>query len=136
MTKKRYPRLLGLLPLFGTLLLGGCNMTLLDPVGQVGIEERNLIITATLLMLLVVVPVILMTLIFAWKYRASNKNAPIVDGLPLATVFPLGFQVEGFCSTPYPPVFGLSLAQWALVAFVLTSVLVPLGIYRNRKKHS
>ena len=49
MTKKRYPRLLGLLPLFGTLLLGGCNMTLLDPVGQVGIEERNLIITATLL---------------------------------------------------------------------------------------
>ena len=75
MTKKRYPRLLGLLPLFGTLLLGGCNWTLLDPVGQVGIEERNLIITATLLMLLVVVPVILMTLIFAWKYRASNKNA-------------------------------------------------------------
>jgi len=75
MTKKRYPRLLGLLPLCGTLLLGGCNWTLLDPVGQVGIEERNLIITATLLMLLVVVPVILMTLIFAWKYRASNKNA-------------------------------------------------------------
>ena len=50
-------------------------MTLLDPVGQVGIDEKNLIITATLLMLLVVVPVILMTIIFAWKYRASNKNA-------------------------------------------------------------
>ena len=75
MTKKRYPRLFGLLPLFGMLLLGGCNMTLLDPVGQVGIDEKNLIITATLLMLLVVVPVILMTIIFAWKYRASNKNA-------------------------------------------------------------
>ena len=50
-------------------------MTLLDPVGQVGIEERNLIITATLLMLLVVVPVIIMTLVFAWKYRASNTSA-------------------------------------------------------------
>ena len=75
MTKKRYPRLLGLLPLFGTLLLGGCNMTLLDPVGQVGIDERNLIITATLLMLLVVIPVIAMTFIFAWKYRASNTKA-------------------------------------------------------------
>ena len=50
-------------------------MTLLDPVGQVGADEKNLIITATLLMLLVVVPVILMTLVFAWKYRASNKNA-------------------------------------------------------------
>lgn len=50
-------------------------MTLLDPVGQIGVDEKNLIITATLLMLLVVVTVILMTLVFAWKYRASNKNA-------------------------------------------------------------
>jgi len=59
---------------------------------------------------------------------------PIVDGLPLASLFPLGFQVGGFCETPYPPVLGLSLAQWALVAFVLTVVLVPVGIIRNRMK--
>lgn len=75
MSKNRYPRLLGLLPLIGTLLLSGCNMTLLDPKGQVGLDERNLIITATLLMLLVVVPVIVMTFLFAWKYRASNTDA-------------------------------------------------------------
>ena len=75
MSKNRYPRLLGLLPLIGTLLLSGCNMTLLDPKGQVGLDERNLIITATLLMLLVVVPVIIMTFLFAWKYRASNTDA-------------------------------------------------------------
>ncbi len=59
---------------------------------------------------------------------------PIVDGLPLAKLFPLGFQVDGFCETPYPPILGLSLAQWALVAFVLTVVSVPLGIYRNRRQ--
>ncbi|WP_160109091.1 ubiquinol oxidase subunit II [Pseudomonas izuensis] len=75
MIKNRYPRLLGLLPLIGTLLLSGCNMTLLDPKGQVGLDERNLIITATLLMLLVVIPVIVMTFLFAWKYRASNTSA-------------------------------------------------------------
>ncbi|KDD66074.1 ubiquinol oxidase subunit II [Pseudomonas mandelii PD30] len=63
------------MPLIGTLLLSGCNMTLLDPKGQVGLDERNLIITATLLMLLVVVPVIVMTFLFAWKYRASNTDA-------------------------------------------------------------
>jgi cytochrome o ubiquinol oxidase subunit 2 len=28
-------------PLLGTLLLGGCNMTLLDPTGQVGLEQRT-----------------------------------------------------------------------------------------------
>lgn len=59
---------------------------------------------------------------------------PIVDGLPLAWLFPVGFQVGGFCETPYPPVFGLSLAQWALTAFVLTLILVPAGIVRNRMK--
>ena len=75
MSKNRYTRLLGLLPLFGMLLLGGCNWTLLDPKGQVGLDQRNLIITATLLMLLVVVPVIVMTFAFAWKYRASNTSA-------------------------------------------------------------
>ena len=59
---------------------------------------------------------------------------PIVDDLPLAKIFPLGFQVDGFCSTPYPPILGLSLAQWALVAFVLIVVLVPLLVSRNRKQ--
>ncbi|MDY7559177.1 disulfide bond formation protein B [Pseudomonas sp. 10B1] len=58
---------------------------------------------------------------------------PIVDSMPLAYLFPLGFQVDGFCTTPYPPILGLSLAEWALVAFVLTVVLVPLGILHNRR---
>ncbi|TAL55961.1 ubiquinol oxidase subunit II [Pandoraea sp.] len=58
------------------LLLGGCdNLTLLNPKGQIGADEKSIIITATVLMLLVVVPVIIMTFAFAWKYRASNKQA-------------------------------------------------------------
>jgi cytochrome o ubiquinol oxidase subunit 2 len=39
------------------------------------VAEKSLILTATGAMLLVVVPVILLTLFFAWRYRASNKNA-------------------------------------------------------------
>ncbi|HBN8289793.1 ubiquinol oxidase subunit II [Pseudomonas aeruginosa] len=57
------------------LLLSGCKMALFDPKGQIGIDEKSLIITATLLMLLVVIPVMCMTLVFAWKYRASNTKA-------------------------------------------------------------
>ena len=75
MSKKRYPRFFGFLALFSMLLLSGCDYTLLDPKGHIGMQERDLIITATLLMLLVVVPVIFMTIIFAWKYRASKKSA-------------------------------------------------------------
>ncbi|WP_458718598.1 disulfide bond formation protein B [Pseudomonas gregormendelii] len=44
-----------------------------------------------------------------------------------------GSRSNGFCSTPYPPILGLSLAQWALVAFVLIVVLVPLLTVRNRR---
>ncbi len=50
-------------------------MSVLDPKGQVAADEKTLIITATLLMLIVVVPVILMTLWFAWKYREGNTDA-------------------------------------------------------------
>jgi cytochrome o ubiquinol oxidase subunit II len=55
--------------------LTGCNTAILNPKGQIGQDEKTLLITAVVLMLLVVVPVIIMTLTFAWKYRASNTKA-------------------------------------------------------------
>jgi cytochrome o ubiquinol oxidase subunit 2 len=55
--------------------LGGCRVALMDPKGPVAAQEKSLIITATLLMLIVVIPVIVMTLAFAWRYRASNREA-------------------------------------------------------------
>ncbi|UJF17550.1 ubiquinol oxidase subunit II [Vibrio sp. SS-MA-C1-2] len=55
-------------------LLSGCQFTVLDPKGYVGDEIKELIITALLLMLIVVIPVILMTIYFAYKYRASNQG--------------------------------------------------------------
>ncbi len=56
------------------LALSGCSGGVLDPKGQIGIDEKNLIIIATLLMLLVVIPVIVMTLYFAWKYRDGREQ--------------------------------------------------------------
>ena len=118
MSKNRYPRLLGLLPLIGALLLSGCNMTLLNPTGQVGLEQRNLIITATLLMLLVVVPVIVMTFLFAWKYRATNTDAVYtpkwshstkieiaVWAVPVLIIIALGYvtYVSTHALDPYKP---------------------------------
>ena len=57
------------------LLLAGCNLTVLDPKGMIAAEEKTLILVATGLMLLVVIPVIIMTLVFAWKYRSTNTRA-------------------------------------------------------------
>ncbi|HEV2269659.1 MAG TPA: ubiquinol oxidase subunit II [Steroidobacteraceae bacterium] len=64
-----------LLPLSAVLLLSGCQWVVLDPKGPIGLQERSIILTATVLMLLVVVPVIALILIFAWRYRASNESA-------------------------------------------------------------
>lgn len=69
MTKLRYLLLLGM-----TLLLNGCQMTLLDPKGLIAAQEKNLLIDVLLLMLIVVIPVIIMSFVFAWRYRAKNKH--------------------------------------------------------------
>jgi cytochrome o ubiquinol oxidase subunit 2 len=47
----------------------------LDPQGPVGSAERLILLNATAIMLVVVVPVIVLTLAFAWWYRASNLRA-------------------------------------------------------------
>jgi cytochrome o ubiquinol oxidase subunit 2 len=50
-------------------------MVLLNPKGEIGLKEKELIWISTWLMLIIVVPVLVMTVFFAWKYRASNKKA-------------------------------------------------------------
>jgi cytochrome o ubiquinol oxidase subunit 2 len=75
-SRRRLVRLLPLsLALAATLPLSGCQWVVLDPKGPVGLEERSIILIATVLMLLVVVPVIALILLFAWRYRASNEQA-------------------------------------------------------------
>jgi len=76
MRLSKYNKSLGILSLIaGAILLSGCDSALLSPKGQVGMEQRSLILTAFGLMLIVVIPAILMAVVFAWKYRASNTNA-------------------------------------------------------------
>ncbi|VCU69651.1 Cytochrome bo(3) ubiquinol oxidase subunit 2 precursor [Pigmentiphaga humi] len=57
------------------LLLAGCNMDVLNPKGDIGAQEKTLLLTALGLMLLIVIPVIILTIVFAWKYRSSNTKA-------------------------------------------------------------
>lgn len=58
-----------------SLLLSGCNLVVMSPAGDVAAQQADLIIYSTILMLIVIVPVIVLTIIFAWRYRASNKEA-------------------------------------------------------------
>ncbi|CAN5131585.1 ubiquinol oxidase subunit II [soil metagenome] len=55
--------------------LGGCDMVVMNPAGDIALQQGNLVIFATALMLVIVVPVIALICLFAWRYRASNKAA-------------------------------------------------------------
>jgi cytochrome o ubiquinol oxidase subunit 2 len=46
-----------------------------QPGGPIAAAERLILIDATAIMLVVVVPVIVLTCAFAWRYRASNTDA-------------------------------------------------------------
>lgn len=85
-----------------TLMLGGCNTVVLNPSGDIASQQADLVRTATYLMLLIIVPVIALTLLFAWRYRAKAQAAYTPDwdhstrlelviwGAPLLIIIALG----------------------------------------------
>src|SRR5580698_2533899 len=79
--------------------LAGCG-GVLDPHGPIGISERLILIDSVAIMLVIVIPVIVATLGFAWWFRASNTRATYL---------------------PYWSFSGqLELIVWAIPALVIT----------------
>ena len=56
-------------------LLAGCGRAVLEPAGPVTRDERLILIDSLAIMLAIVIPVIAVTLAFAWWYRRSNTRA-------------------------------------------------------------
>ena len=75
----------------------------MNPSGDVAVQQANLILISTALMLLIIIPVIVLTIVFAWKYRQSNTEAAyepdwdhstklelVIWGAPLLIIIVLG----------------------------------------------
>ena len=56
-------------------LVASCHEGVLDPHGPVGRAERVILYDSTAIMLAVIIPVIVLTLVFAWWFRARNSQA-------------------------------------------------------------
>jgi cytochrome o ubiquinol oxidase subunit 2 len=56
-------------------VLSGCSAGVLDPAGPVAAGERTILLNSLVIMLGIVVPTILVTLLFAWWFRAGNAKA-------------------------------------------------------------
>lgn len=63
-------------------LTGCAQAVVLNPAGDIAAQQGQLVVQATLLMLLIIVPVIALTLWFAWKYRATNTANTEADYAP------------------------------------------------------
>ncbi|MDR3369964.1 ubiquinol oxidase subunit II [Rhodoferax sp.] len=113
-----FQRLRGRLLLFLTACLGGCNMVVMHPSGDIASQQAHLIVVSTLLMLLIIVPVIVLTLLFAWRYRQNNNRATytpdwdhstslelVIWGAPLLIVIALGLLtwISTHTLDPYRP---------------------------------
>lgn len=69
------PRMKIALALLSVCILSGCKLVVLSPSGDVADQQADLIIYATVLMLIVILPVMALTVFFAIKYRQSNRDA-------------------------------------------------------------
>jgi cytochrome o ubiquinol oxidase subunit 2 len=72
----------------------------LDPQGPIGAAQRLILLDATTIMLAIIIPVILLTLGFAWWFRAGNARARYLPG----------FQYSG----------PIELVVWSIPALVIT----------------
>nr|WP_277601355.1 ubiquinol oxidase subunit II [Sphingobium algorifonticola] len=108
------------------MLLGACNAVVLDPAGDVAAQQRDLVLISTGLMLLIIVPVMALTVLFAWRYRAANKAARyepdwdhstqlelIIWAAPLLIIICLGALtwVSTHLLDPYRPLGRVSAGQ-------------------------
>ena len=71
--QRSWARTVGIL--CGCVILASCREGVLDPRGPVGESERVILGDATAIMLAVIVPVIILTLVFAWWFRSGNRRA-------------------------------------------------------------
>jgi cytochrome o ubiquinol oxidase subunit 2 len=107
-------------------LLGGCDWVVMNPSGDVARQQANLILWSTGLMLLIIVPVIVLTLLFAWKYRHTNEEAEyephwdhstglelIIWSAPLMIVIALGAMtwISTHALDPYRPLARLEAGK-------------------------
>lgn len=93
-----------LLPLLALPFLSACDWVVMNPAGDVARQQADLIVVSSALMLVIIVPVMALTLFFAWRYRAQRRTAATYDpefdhstmlelaiwGAPLLIVIALG----------------------------------------------
>ena len=75
--------------IFAVTLLGGCDTVVMKPSGDIASQQAHILVVSTLLMLIIIVPVIFLTVLFAWRYRKNNTSATYVPNWDHSTMLEL-----------------------------------------------
>jgi cytochrome o ubiquinol oxidase subunit 2 len=122
--KKKFKIAILVLVFIGIAIATACflaseHVVVLNPKGMIGMKERKLLVFATGLMMIVVIPVFILTLFFAWRYREGNKKAKYAPewshnhlaeilwwGIPLVIIIILGIVTwkSSHDLDPYKPI--------------------------------
>src|SRR4051812_19860961 len=107
-------------------LLCACQGVVMKPSGDIASQQAQLIVVSTVLMLLIIVPVIALTILFAWRYRQSNTKATylpdwdhstrlelVIWGAPLLIIIALGLitWISTHVLNPYRPLSRIDAAR-------------------------
>lgn len=57
-----------------------------------------------------------------------------LNKIPSAELLPFLFKADGFCTTEYAPILGLSIPQWSLVWFILIFVTLLWAVLKRRQR--
>jgi cytochrome o ubiquinol oxidase subunit 2 len=130
------------LALLSLLSLAGCNTVVMNPSGDIAAQQGHLVAVATWLMLLIIVPVIGLTIFFAYRYRKNNTAARyepdwdhstqlelVIWGAPLLIIIVLGLLtwISTHLLDPYRPLSRLD-AQRPLAADVKPLVVQVVAL--------
>lgn len=105
-------------------------MVLLAPSGDVALQQRNILFASTALMLIIIIPVMALTVFFAWRYRASARatydpdwhhSLPlevVIWAVPLLIIIVIGAitWMSTHLLDPYRPLGRISAAKPAVAA--------------------
>ncbi len=56
-----------------------------------------------------------------------------LNKIATAELLPFLFKADGLCTTAYPPIFGLSVAQWSTVWFVILAIVLGWAAFRRQR---
>jgi len=67
--------LIGMLAAGGFVFFQSVDVAVLNPQGEIADKQRTLLLFASALSLIIIIPVYMLLVFFAWRYRDSNKKA-------------------------------------------------------------